>query len=751
VKAAINRASLRRALPWCVEAGLYASVAVVALLYSKLFADNVLAKGGVLLILVGLLVLLSAARSIIDARISLPRLRVYIPFACFVVWSLISAFAANNPTLGAETVLLHAAPFGLFLVVIHHCRTHQAIARLLWTVVLTSIAVSAIGVAQYLGFDPLDGVGWKQIPVSTMGNPNFAAYYQDLVLPVMVAILLSRWREAGQLSRVLLILAVALGATHLIVAGSRAGWFSAVVAVGLLVVVTTPRGSWSRRLPGILLVLLLLLPIGQVLLQSISVGRQETLYGLAERVGQETWDRALTAFDVDDFSRYMRVLIWRDTMSMIADAPVLGVGPGAYRQALPPYIERDAWGSLMKERTATPYEPRHAHNEYLEFAAEIGVVGLLIIAWVFAALLGLGLAYLRPVSANDGRWLAQPSRVITLGVLCGIIASLIHALTGFNLHHPVVISQLWLLAGLMVAMHLVADDAESSSGGISLHSTTRVVNCGVIGLVIALVLTTTGCRILLSDYYYEHGMLASNVPRAIRSFESATTWREYDFRAHRMLGRLSMMQDRVGAARASLERSVDLQANDAGALRMLGGLLIRAGDPTATKLLLQAISSDRSNTQSFVLLAQAYRQAGQIDSAVSAMESALERQPEQADLMVLLALVHRDGGQMAQCVAILEEAARLAPDDGQVIGNLGAVHVEMGNASAAEDLLRRAVQLDPGNQVNWLSSLTEALELQDRIEEAHDVVNQALQRAPDDLRLQEILRGIEERRQAGTK
>jgi hypothetical protein len=61
------------------------------------------------------------------------------------------------------------------------------------------------------------------------------------------------------------------------------------------------------------------------------------------------------------------------------------------------------------------------------------------------------------------------------------------------------------------------------------------------------------------------------------------------------------------------------------------------------------------------------------------------------------------------------------------------------------------VQLDPGNQVNWLSSLTEALELQDRIEEAHDVVNQALQRAPDDLRLQEILRGIEERRQAGTK
>jgi len=738
---------LSRAAAWGLDAGLYGSVAVVTLLYSALFVDNVLAKGGVLLILGGLLVLFAGARCIGSRRLSLLRLPIYLPFLCFVVWASMSAGLSGNAHQGVESLLSYAVPFCLFAVVVHRCRTIGAMVRLLWVVVLTNMVVSVIGLLQYAGLDPLSMPSAAAgMPVSTLGNRNFAAYYHELLLPVLAAILISQWGMLSRIRRSVLLVSLVMAAAHLVVTGSRAGWLSAVVSLVLLLTLTAERRRWLRHAPSFILAGLLLLPIGQFLLKSIPLEDDESLYTPASRTARETWDRALTAFDPADFSRAMRILVWAGTSDMIGAAPWFGAGPGQYWISMRPHLDHMAWGEVMKARTEEPHEARHAHNEYLEFSAEIGLVGLGILIWWLGSLLWTGHGYLRLPPGSAQKSFARPVRAMTAGIVCGIIASLIHACFAFNLHNPVALAHLWVLAGLMVAVNSRKLSDREHFIDVSLQAIPRAAGVGVVAAAVAALLCMTGWRILLGDYHYARGhehMAAGKADRAISSLNEAADWRGHEFRYHRLLGRIALMRGDDEEAEASLERSLDLHPNDPGALRLLGGILVRSGR-NATEALARAVLLDPLNTRAYSLLAQAYRRVGQHDLAIASLQRALEADPQDAQLLVALALAHRDAGKWDACISTLETAAGLKPEDGRIAGNLGAVYLEMGRPVQAEEQLRRALRFDRHNEAKWQANLSQALKLQGRDEEAKAAAYEAVIMTQDSTRREELRRVLEE-------
>ncbi len=77
----------------------------------------------------------------------------------------------------------------------------------------------------------------------------------------------------------------------------------------------------------------------------------------------------------DRMSLHGRLPIWWASLRMWAEHPLLGVGAGSYAVALPPY------------RTDHSFESwRHAHNDWLEWAVEtglVGVVALMVAMWGF--------------------------------------------------------------------------------------------------------------------------------------------------------------------------------------------------------------------------------------------------------------------------------------------------------------------------------------------------------------------------------
>ena len=74
-------------------------------------------------------------------------------------------------------------------------------------------------------------------------------------------------------------------------------------------------------------------------------------------------ERLLSVFTKIDTSSEMRLAIWESSAEMIFDHPILGIGWGAYRLVYPEY------DFYINDPSVIIY---HAHNMYLNYAAEIG-------------------------------------------------------------------------------------------------------------------------------------------------------------------------------------------------------------------------------------------------------------------------------------------------------------------------------------------------------------------------------------------
>ena len=112
-----------------------------------------------------------------------------------------------------------------------------------------------------------------------------------------------------------------------------------------------------------------------------------------------------------------RIIVFRDTLRMISENP-WGVGPGNYR---------DAFRQYQTFRPNMLFD--HAHNDYLETAAEWGIP-LAVLFWGFV-LFVLGRSVRAVVSISS-----PERRGILLACIGAIFSILLHSLTDFNLQIP---------------------------------------------------------------------------------------------------------------------------------------------------------------------------------------------------------------------------------------------------------------------------------------------------------------------------
>jgi O-antigen ligase len=186
-----------------------------------------------------------------------------------------------------------------------------------------------------------------------------------------------------------------------------------LTAVGLLVVVTAleltwSRGAWIAALVGgtVMIALaprrqasLIVLVLVTLLLATAAIGPGRA--SLSQRV--ETIPSVTSNLD--------RVSIWTGAVRAFNAHPVLGTGYGTFHRAWPRYRpEHD------------PRDVPTAHNLYLNFAVETGLVGLAaFLAFVAAALGGLWrrVTASRGDTRTDGLWAA---------CLAAVVAMLVHQL-----------------------------------------------------------------------------------------------------------------------------------------------------------------------------------------------------------------------------------------------------------------------------------------------------------------------------------
>ncbi len=338
------------------------------------------------------------------------------------------------PALGRTALLKACAYAALFVLVIGYARGDRERERRFSSLVFTGlvgagILIAALGVINRLSWNgrilwiwtPAD---WTSAPAMVRAsgpfvNPDDFANYMALLMPMAIAgaihgIPFRRRAGVGAFR-------VASGAGALVIAAavvlslSRAGWASAAVGVAsfFLLISLPPAGGsrasaharWRRWMLAACATAIAAIAVAA----AVAIG--------ASIMGHRDAGAAAAGAGASELGMEGRIALWRGTLAMIRDFPVLGVGLGGWPAMFPCY-RLPPWFPLVY---------REAHNDYLQFAAEAGIIGVALLVWVFARIV-TSLSRVIRTRADD--W------PLVAALIAAVPAMATHEMFDFCLHIP---------------------------------------------------------------------------------------------------------------------------------------------------------------------------------------------------------------------------------------------------------------------------------------------------------------------------
>jgi len=275
----------------------------------------------------------------------------------------------------------------------------------------------------------------------TFVNPNHFAHYAAIVLPFAIYLDAIAWRNAASgrplpfgrhvaalIERQLLLFAIAAGAglaciAAILLSQSRGALLSAVVGIALMLTAITSRHAVKRLFLGIAVLVLVIAGLAAYL------GTQRTIARF------ESTDAEVSTLGGRRTGIEAALRVWRVF-------PLFGSGAGTFAEVV-----------SIGQNTDLEKLYRHAHDDYAEAAATVGVFGVLFAG---AFLTGIVQAFRR----DSASWRA---RAFTVAALTSIAIASVHALFDFNFYIPANAATLAAIAGAAVAPSLRLRPRESEA------------------------------------------------------------------------------------------------------------------------------------------------------------------------------------------------------------------------------------------------------------------------------------------------
>jgi O-antigen ligase len=418
-----------------------------------------------------LALLLWAVGSVQQGALKLVWTPLYLPLALFFILALFQ-YLGGRTLDRAETrqaLVLLAADVALFFLAIQLSSTASGETWRAFGLTVLMLAGS-LGLFAILQF----AAGEQQIygSVDTPGNllfgpyvnPNHFAGLMEMLIPVGILYIAERRGKPKLAILAWLSLGAAVAVASLLLSGSRGGLLAlgaevviAVAVLGRRSAGASPavapashlRGRTRRLGSGGLAALVAATILAAVLLFTwVDPGFVAQKLGLIVDVGGPAWT---------EWAEF-RKTVASDSLRMLRDHPITGVGLGNFETAYPPYqsFPSELWID-------------YAHNDYVQAVAETGLVGGALILLALALFLRQAFIPTRlqseisndtinlepedyeegsePVSRNSslaaGSW-------IRLGASLGCCGMLVHSFFDFNLHIPANAAWFAVLAGLAV-------------------------------------------------------------------------------------------------------------------------------------------------------------------------------------------------------------------------------------------------------------------------------------------------------------
>ncbi len=347
---------------------------------------------------------------------SLTHTKIDMPIILYIIIIVISTITSINPLGSFRDLALHIGGLSFLFVMINSVKTKKDFNIIVTVLVFSASLVALYGLYQYVvgveieaaWVDLENNPGMRTRVYSVFNNPNILAEYLVMIIPMSVALF---WYSKKLSKKIIFLGLTLIMILTLVLTQSRGGWigfaFSALVFILLI----------EKRL----LLTLVPISIGGVFLLPDSI-----------------INRILSIGNLRDSSNAYRISMWEITSDIIRDNWLAGVGFGhlPFKQTFETYI-----------RTMPTF---HAHNTYLQTAAEMGIPGLVAFLLFLFTLFKYGI---NKLVKQDDKYI----RVMAAGVLSGLGGVLFHGLVENILYLPRIIFTFWIMVSLVLTLYRIRE------------------------------------------------------------------------------------------------------------------------------------------------------------------------------------------------------------------------------------------------------------------------------------------------------
>lgn len=275
-------------------------------------------------------------------------------FAGFLILNILGVFKVYNYFLWLDALFLNICYFVFFFTSFDYCKQDKNNYKKIIILILFSNFIAALyGIIQSSGFDLLKWqTDFGKRAASTLGNPNFLA--GQLIIAIPIAFSLFFLDKVSKPISVVLIFVLVLG---LVFSQTRGAYIAFFISLIIFFILTFKyeNETFNKYKNAITIILLFIIIISIIYII----------------INPQIRTRIKDALVLKDSSASIRIALWKNTMHLIKENPLLGSGPGNFEIKYAYYQYKSL---KYKDYFETDfYKSGHAHNDLLQIMGEYGL------------------------------------------------------------------------------------------------------------------------------------------------------------------------------------------------------------------------------------------------------------------------------------------------------------------------------------------------------------------------------------------
>lgn len=477
------------------------------------------------------------------------KLLVIYPMLAFILWSAVSSLWAES----WKSSLHHALVWSEYLV--FYCLIRNLIdsedKSTRFTFVLAGVlALYALpAVAGYISVQIFEGSNTLGLRFSRFGEQAV------VLLPVLFAITITRWDKYRWLG----IASIAFAWLLVLCSMSRTTIFLAVAvtAAVLIALVLSGKVKGNKTAMAATLAVFIAAPF---VLNIPSLISQSNSTPVAQRFSDSNG-----LSDSNGFRKLMIAL----SLEIIADKPLAGIGADNFGFEVHKY--RQTFAAAKPESPLLAYAeneiPERAHNEYLQIAAELGIIGVAIFAWF---LVGIAIMAWRSVTR------IRQVPVVAVTAVIGIFGFLAAALVTSYSFRLIQNGFFFFFALSLAAKYLLPKKETVESEALSPVLSVRYV-CAA-GIAVCLLLALYSTTRVASVIVQEQASTTVDGAKAAQLYTTAAWLDSENPIAHKSAGMRAFRDKDFAKAVPLLQRSVEMGESTSTSISYLASAQTLSGD-----------------------------------------------------------------------------------------------------------------------------------------------------------------------------